>query len=85
MTTIPLINRIDSLSLIIIADWYDELVIQSEKYYDDNTRSTWYPIMGGANIPSINRLLTHFGAKLGLQTFDGKFNLDGSEVSKEVA
>ena len=74
----------DGLSLILVADWYDELIIQSEKYYDDNTRSTWYPITGGANVPSINKLLAYFGAKLSVQTFKGKFELDGKEVSRKI-
>ena len=64
----------------MIADWYDELVLHKEIYKDDNTRSTWHPITGGSNIPTINRFLGHFDAEMGLQSFKGKFNFSGSEV-----
>ena len=73
--------RIHGLSVLLITEWYDELIIQSEKYFDENTRSQWYPITGGSNIPSINILLNHFNARIGLQTFKGTFNIQGNEVS----
>ena len=73
-------DRVHGLSVIIIADWYDELVLHKEIYKDDNTRSTWHPITGGSNIPAINRLLDRFDAQICLQSFKGKFNFSGSEV-----
>ena len=72
--------RVHNLSLIIFADWHDEILLQREKYVDDNTHSTWYPIVGGSNVPAINNLLGHFQAQLGLQTFDGQFQFGGSNV-----
>ena len=66
--------------MIIIGDWFDETILQSEKYPDENTRSDWYPITGGANVPSINRLLGHYNASIGMQSFKGVFQVNGSEV-----
>lgn len=72
--------RVHNLSLIVFADWHDEIILQREKYVDDNTHSTWYPVVGGSNVPAINNLLVHFQAQLGLQTFDGQFGIGGNNV-----
>jgi membrane-bound transcription factor site-1 protease len=72
--------RSKGLSLILIADWYDELIILDEKYIDDNTRSTWYPITGGANIPSMNNLLKNFGGQFGVQSYEGKFQVGNNDI-----
>jgi hypothetical protein len=68
--------------VILIADWYDEAVLVREKYSDDNTRSTWFPVTGGANVPSINTFLRYFGAQIGMQSFKGKISFDGIEVRR---
>ena len=73
--------RVDNLSVLLISEWYDDLIIQSEKYHDENTHSQWYPITGGSNIPSINSFLSHFNASIGLQSFKGTFRIKGDEVS----
>lgn len=61
------------LSLLIVADWYDEKLLQSLQYVDDNTHSIWSPITGGSNIPALNRLLSEFGAELSYLSYEGKF------------
>ena len=50
------------LGLAIFADWYDLKVIDQMRFYDDNTRSWWDAVTGGANVPAINDLLQPFGA-----------------------
>jgi hypothetical protein len=66
--------------VVLIADWYDEAVLVREKYSDDNTRSTWFPVTGGSNVPGINNFLRYFGGQIGMQSFKGKISFDGMEV-----
>lgn len=75
--------RVHSLSLLLISDWYDEVTLHDSHFYDDNTHSEWYPITGGSNIPSINKLLERFDMSIGLQSFSGTFKIhfDHSPVS----
>lgn len=35
------------------------------KFFDDNTRSWWTAITGGANVPALNDLLKPYGVALG--------------------
>lgn len=35
------------------------------KFFDDNTRSWWTPVTGGANVPALNELLAPHGVALG--------------------
>lgn len=35
------------------------------KFFDDNTRSWWTPVTGGANVPALNDLLAPFNIVLG--------------------
>jgi membrane-bound transcription factor site-1 protease len=67
-----------SLSVLIVSDWFDEILLKSSSFFDDNTHSEWYPITGGANVPSINTLLKRFGMRFGLQTFTGSFSYKNS-------
>ena len=50
------------LGLMVFADWYDLKVIDQMRFYDDNTRSWWDAVTGGAHVPAINDLLRPFGA-----------------------
>lgn len=59
------------LSVIIMADWFNVQTMLSINFFDDNTRSTWTPVTGGANVPALNRLLTPFGVKFGNRVFQG--------------
>src|SRR5690606_6998533 len=59
------------LSLLVVADWHEEALLPSLSFFDDNTRSTWFPVIGGANIPALNRLLRPFGAALGEGVVEG--------------
>ena len=68
------------LSLLLVADWWDELQLLAEEYEDENTRSLWHAVTGGANVPGINGLLSRFGASFGEQAFEGKVKVDGREL-----
>ena len=46
-----------NLSLIIIADWYNQDVMARHEFFNNNTFEYWVPFMAGANIPSLNYLL----------------------------
>ena len=63
------------LSVLVVADWFDEISLLNSPFYDDNTHSTWYPVTGGSNVPSLNRVLTKFGMELGVQVFSGWFDI----------
>lgn len=69
------INK-NGLSIIILAEWYDELKILKSQFNDENTRSRWYPITGGSNIIALNRLLSKFDCQFGLQSFHGEFKIN---------
>lgn len=53
--------REEGLSLVIFADWFHAASIRSAAFFDDNTRSDWVAVTGGANIPALNDLLEPFG------------------------
>ncbi|KAI0558681.1 Peptidase S8/S53 [Gracilaria domingensis] len=71
------------LSLIVAAEWYNADLMQDIRFEDDNTRSFWTPIIGGANVPALNVLLSPFGIGFGdavisgsLKTYDGVFRVE---------
>ena len=66
----------NGLSIIILAEWYDELKILKSQFNDENTRSRWYPITGGSNIPALNKLLAKFDSQFGLQSFHGEYKIN---------
>jgi hypothetical protein len=45
------------------------------KFFDDNTRSWWTPITGGANVPALNELLAPHGITLGERILQGTTTL----------
>ena len=49
-------------------------------FFDENTRSWWTPITGGANIPAINELLAPFGIALGDKILTGDFSINGEQT-----
>lgn len=63
------------LSLLVVADWYDEVSLMKSTFFDDNTHSQWFPVTGGCNIPALNRLLGRFGMQMGLQVFTGSVDI----------
>jgi hypothetical protein len=49
------------MGLVVIGEWYNKRQMAQLKFFDDNTRSIWTPVVGGANVPALNRLLANFG------------------------
>lgn len=68
------------LSLLLVADWFDEKLLSQAEFFDGNTHSTWSPITGGSNVPEINKLLAHFDMALGYQAFEGSFTCGTHKV-----
>lgn len=49
--------EIEGLSLIVVADWFNQEKLQSKKYFNIVTFEEWVPFMGGSNIATLNSLL----------------------------
>ena len=49
------------------------------KFYDENTRQWWTPNTGGANIPSLNDLLSPWGISLTDEVLEGEVWLGGAD------
>ena len=69
----------NGLSLIVLADWYNTIVMRSLKFFDENTRSWWMPVTGGSNVPALNELLSPFGIAFGDAVLRGELTL-GDDV-----
>lgn len=50
------------------------------KFFDDNTRSWWTPVTGGANVPALNDLLAPYDIVLGEKIVHGKANIGGKHT-----
>jgi hypothetical protein len=68
------------LSLIVIADWYNEDMLAAIKFTDQNTRSPWFPETGGANLPALNDLMHQWGIAFGSTVLDGQFAFTNSST-----
>lgn len=67
------------LGLAVFAEWYNVDSMVKMKFFDDNTRSWWTPVTGGANIPAINDLLAPFGIAFGGKILNGDFSINGEQ------
>ncbi|KAB1669600.1 hypothetical protein ES319_1Z028800v1 [Gossypium barbadense] len=65
------------LGLAVFAEWYNVDTMVKMRFFDDNTRSWWTPVTGGANIPALNDLLEPFGIAFGDKILNGDFSVDG--------
>ncbi|XXG55876.1 hypothetical protein AAC387_Pa03g3436 [Persea americana] len=68
------------LGLAVFADWYNVDTMVKLRFFDDNTRSWWTPVTGGANIPAINELLSLFGIAFGDKILNGDFSIYGEQI-----
>lgn len=59
------------LSIVVLADWYDDRIIMRSRFYDENSKVWRFLTSGGANIPAINRLLKKYGISLGGNVYEG--------------
>ncbi|CAN6456446.1 unnamed protein product [Victoria cruziana] len=67
------------LGLVVFAEWYNVETMVKMRFFDDNTRSWWTPVTGGANIPAINELLKPFGIAFGDKILNGDFSINGEQ------
>ncbi|KAJ4822600.1 hypothetical protein Tsubulata_021929 [Turnera subulata] len=67
------------LGLVVFAEWYNVDTMVKMRFFDDNTRSWWTPVTGGANIPALNDLLAPFGIAFGDKILNGDFSIDGEQ------
>ncbi|CAL0331034.1 unnamed protein product [Lupinus luteus] len=67
------------LGLAVFAEWYNVDTMVKMRFFDDNTRSWWTPVTGGANIPALNDLLAPFGIAFGDKILNGDFSLSGEQ------
>lgn len=65
------------LGLAVFADWYNVDSMVKMRFFDDNTRSWWTPVTGGANIPALNDLLAPLGIAFGDKILNGDFSVTG--------
>lgn len=65
------------MSLIIAAEWYNTSLQETLGFHDDNTRSWWTPIIGGANIPGLNELLSPLNISLSDEVVSGRISVGG--------
>ncbi|MBA0584938.1 hypothetical protein Gorai_015731 [Gossypium raimondii] len=67
------------LGLAVFAEWYNVDTMVKMRFFDDNTRSWWTPVTGGANIPALNDLLAPFGIAFGDKILNGDFSIDDEQ------
>uniref|UniRef100_A0A7N0ZYW1 Uncharacterized protein n=1 Tax=Kalanchoe fedtschenkoi TaxID=63787 RepID=A0A7N0ZYW1_KALFE len=67
------------LGLVVFAEWYNVDTMVKMRFFDDNTRSWWTPVTGGANIPALNDILAPFGIAFGDKILNGDFFIDGEQ------
>ncbi|EIE27171.1 subtilisin-like protein [Coccomyxa subellipsoidea C-169] len=68
------------LGLIVFGEWYNVDTMVKMRFFDDNTRSWWTPITGGANVPALNDLLAPYGIAFGDAVLEGQATIDGEQV-----
>ncbi|ETN99167.1 hypothetical protein RFI_38314 [Reticulomyxa filosa] len=69
------------LSLVIVADWYNEKIAERIRFFDDNTRSLWDALTGGANVPALNDLLLPFRIQWSNWAGLGKYQIHPDQPS----
>lgn len=67
------------LGLAVFAEWYNVEAMVKMRFFDDNTRSWWTPVTGGANIPALNELLAPLGIAFGDRILNGDFSINGEQ------
>ncbi|XP_047308534.1 subtilisin-like protease SBT6.1 isoform X2 [Impatiens glandulifera] len=68
------------LGLIVFSEWYNIDTMVKMRFFDDNTRSWWTPVTGGANVPALNDLLAPLGIAFGDKILNGDFFIDDEQT-----
>jgi membrane-bound transcription factor site-1 protease len=69
------------LSILVIGQWYNELMLKKIKFFDDNTHKVWHPLTGGANLPALNGLLSPYGISFGNRIYDGEIKIKEEKLN----
>ena len=70
----------DGLGLIVLADWWSQREMEDLTIFDPNKRDFITPLTGGANVPSLNRLLSNFDIAFSNRTTQGLVMLKDREL-----
>eukprot|EP00002_Diphylleia_rotans_P029694 TRINITY_DN6060_c0_g1_i3.p1 TRINITY_DN6060_c0_g1~~TRINITY_DN6060_c0_g1_i3.p1 ORF type:complete len:957 (-),score=176.57 TRINITY_DN6060_c0_g1_i3:105-2975(-) len=80
------VNKIENdvrhhgLSVSVFAEWFNHDVMKKIVFFDENTRRWWTPIVGGSNIPSLNKILSRFGMEFGTAVLTGDIAVDKYKI-----
>ena len=62
-------------SLVVVADWASPSLYKKQTFFDDNTQVAWEPVVGGANIVALNKVLEPYDVALGGGAWEGLYHL----------
>ncbi|KAI6173224.1 hypothetical protein M3Y98_01059100 [Aphelenchoides besseyi] len=68
------------LNLIVMANWFNESLINKIQFEDPNSDGYCHPETGGSNIPALNVLLKQYGYAFGDTILDGNVKLLNTEA-----
>lgn len=63
--------EVKGMSLMIVADWFNQDRLSQKKYYNLVTFEEWTPFMGGANVQTLNSLLEPYHIAFGQGVYSG--------------
>ena len=63
------------LNLLVLAEWYNQKIMEHSRFFDAATEKWWEPVMGGSNLMAINSLLAPYGVLLGTGVYSGQIKL----------
>ena len=63
------------LGVLVFAEWHNAELMEKANFVDSNTREMWSPLVGGANLPALNELLSPFGIALSASVYHGAAKL----------
>ena len=61
----------NSVNLLVVADWASTELQEQARFFDDNTQVAWAPVVGGANIVELNKVLEPYDVALGGGAWEG--------------
>lgn len=71
---------LSNLSLLIIADWSDDRLLQQNTLLDSSTNTSIVPLIGGSNLKSLNQLLSDFEIRFGQSSISGEMDLNKKKL-----
>jgi len=72
--------HLEGLSVLLLADWYNEGVMEKLEFFDENTQQWWQPVTGGSNLPAVNDLLAPFDIAFGDRVYDGNLRIGSAST-----